>query len=217
MGRAGVLPGRRLARRGRLEPVSRAAWPARCRLGARARCGSLLRWGRGAPTGADIRARPRVPAGGRHGAARRGVRFLAAQRGGVRGVAAALERPGPHARCALRPVRSPRPDPGRAAGAAAQRVAALRRVDGAARRHGRRELGPLQPGAGLPVPGGRRVRRHHPHRPVPPRQPGPRVRGGVAVRTLGARPAVAPYLAPRQHVHQAIGRTGGVGAAGRRS
>ena len=47
------------------------------------------------------------------------------------------------------------------------------------RRDLRRQLRPLQPGAGLPVPGGCRIRRHHAHRPLPPGQPGHRLRGGA--------------------------------------
>ena len=46
----------------------------------------------------------------------------------------------------------------------------VRRQHRAERRDGGGELRALQPGAGLSVPGGRGVRRHHPHRAVPPGQ-----------------------------------------------
>ena len=91
----------------------------------------------------------------------------------------------------------------------------LRHLDRAERRDVRRQLRTLQPGAGLPVPGGCRLRRQHAYRPVPAGQSGHRVRRGHAVRVQRARPTAAVALGAGRRVRQAARRPGRVGAAGR--
>ena len=116
----------------------------------------------------------------------------------------------------VRPVRLPDRERGRVARRRADREPALRGVDGAQGRHRGGELRPVHPGARLPVSGRRRLRRHHAHRPLPPRQSQPRLREGHPVRVQRPVPADRGGLAPGRRVPEAARRPRGLGPARRR-
>ena len=103
-------------------------------------------------------------------------------------------------------------------GRAAVAEPAVRRLDRAEGRHRRRELRPVHPGARLPVPGGRGLRRHHAHRPLPPRQPRPRLsrRATQYEFSVRYRPTRGD-LAPGRRVPEAARRPRRLGAARRES
>ena len=116
----------------------------------------------------------------------RGVRLPANERRRLRGGAGSRRRPRGHRRRALRSVQRRHARGGAGARRPEDAQPAVCRVHGAGQGYRRRELWTLHPGPGLSVPGGCRVRRYDAHRPLPPRQPGHRIREGHAIRVQRA-------------------------------